>query len=71
MNSPMRDAYSMKPPVGSFAVGESEQAAGRPDYQPAELIQFVWACEGAAAKADRIEAAIRWGCRESRNNREK
>jgi len=67
----MRDAYSMKPPVGSFAVGESEQAAGRLDYQLAELIRFVWACEAAAAQADRMDAAIRWGCRESRNNREK
>ncbi len=71
MNGPMRDAYSMKPPVGSFAVGESEQAAGRLDYQLAELIRFVWACEAAAAQADRMDAAIRWGCRESRNNREK
>jgi hypothetical protein len=30
----------MKPAVGSFAVVESEQAAGRLDYQLAELIEF-------------------------------
>jgi len=71
MNSPMRDASSMKPAVGSFAVVESERAAGRLDYQLAELIEFVWACEAAAAQADRIDATIRWGCRESRNNKEK
>jgi len=61
----------MKPAVGSFAVVEFERAAGRLDYQLAELIEFVWACEAAAAQADRIDAAIRWGCRESRNNEEK
>jgi len=56
MNSPMRDASSMKT-VGSFGVVESEQAAGRLDYQLAGLIEFVWACE-AVAQADRIGAAI-------------
>ena len=60
MNGPMRDAYSMKPPVGSFAVGESEQAAGRLDYQLAELIQFVWACEAAAANHATTRRSNRW-----------
>jgi len=71
MNSPMKDASSMKPAVGAFAVVESEQAAGRLDYQLAELIEFVWACEAAAAQADQIDAAIRWRCRESRMTKEK
>ena len=70
MNSPMRDASSMKT-VGSFAVVESEQAAGRLDYQLADLIEFVRACESGAAQADGIDAAIRWGSRESRNDKEK
>jgi hypothetical protein len=70
MNSPMRDASSMKT-VGSFGVVESEQAAGRLDYQLAGLIEFVWACEAAAAQADRFVAAIRWGCRESRIDKER
>jgi hypothetical protein len=61
----------MKPAIGSFAVVESEQAAGRLDCQLAELIEFVWACEAGAAQADRIDAAIRWGCRELRNNKGK
>ena len=56
MNSPMKDASSMKPAVGAFAVVESEQAAGRLDYQLAELIEFVWACEAAAAQADPLIA---------------
>jgi hypothetical protein len=71
MNSPMKDASSMRPAVGSFAAVESEPAAGRLDDQLAELIEFVWACEAAAARAERIDAARRWGCRESRNNKEK
>jgi len=60
-----------EPVVGSFAVVESKRAAGRLDDQLAELIEFVWACEAAAAQAERIDAAIRRGCRESRNNKEK
>jgi hypothetical protein len=32
-NSPMKDASSMNSAVGAFAVVESEQAAGRLDYQ--------------------------------------
>jgi hypothetical protein len=71
MNSPTKDASSMKPAAGSFAAVASERAAGRLDDQLTELIEFVWACEAAAARAERIEAAIRWGCRESRNNKEK
>jgi hypothetical protein len=71
MNSPMTDASSMKPTVRSFGVVESEQAVGRLDYQLAELIEFVWACEAAATQAERIAVAIRWGCGESRNDKEK
>lgn len=60
-------ASVMKRTPGSVAVvdSESKHAAGRLDYQLAELIEFVWECEAAAAQADRIEAALRWGCRES------
>jgi hypothetical protein len=61
MTSRVKKAFSMKPIAGSFAVVESEHAAGRLDYQLAELIDFVWACEAAAAQADQIDAAIRWG----------
>ncbi len=50
----------MKPITGSFILVESEQAAGRMDYQLTELIEFVGACESAAAQADEIDAAIRW-----------
>jgi hypothetical protein len=67
----MKATSSTKPIVGSFAVVESEQAAAPLDYQLAELIEFVWACETVAAQADRIDAGIRWGCSESRNNKEK
>jgi hypothetical protein len=70
MNSPVKDASSLKPAFGSFAVVESEQAARRRDYQLAKLIEFVWACEAAAAQAGRIDAAIRWACREPRDNKE-
>ena len=31
------------------------------DAQLAELIGFVWACEGAARLDDRIDAAIKYG----------
>jgi hypothetical protein len=67
----MKDASSMKPAAGSFTLVESEQAAGRLDYQLAELIESVLACEAAVAQADQIDAAIRWGCRESRMTKEK
>jgi hypothetical protein len=52
----------MKPTTASLAVTniESDIAAGRLDLQLTELIEFVRACETAAAKADRIEAAVRW-----------
>lgn len=71
MNSPMKDASSMKPAAGSFTLVEFEQAAGRLDYQLAELIEFVWTSEAAAAQADQIDATIRWSCRESRMTKEK
>jgi hypothetical protein len=56
---------SMKPKQGSFVDLDSGHAEGRLDYQLAELIEYVWACEAAAAKADRIEASLRWVDRES------
>jgi hypothetical protein len=31
------------------------------DAQLAELIEFVWACEVAARREDRIDAAIKYG----------
>jgi hypothetical protein len=31
------------------------------DAQLAELIEFVWACEGAARREDRIDAAVKYG----------
>jgi hypothetical protein len=31
------------------------------DAQLTELIEFVWACEGAARTEDRIDAVIRYG----------
>ena len=71
MNQSNEGGVSMKPIAGPFILVESERAAGRLDYQLTELIEFVWACEAAAAQADRIDADIRWGCRESRNNKEK
>ncbi len=38
------------------------QPAGRPlDDQLAELIEVVWACEVAARREDRIDAAIKYG----------
>jgi hypothetical protein len=37
----MKDASSMNPAAGSFTLVESEQPAGRLDYQLAELIEFV------------------------------
>ena len=57
----------MKPMPRSVPVVDSasKYAEGRLDYQLAELIEFVWACEATAAHADRIEAALRWGSRES------
>jgi hypothetical protein len=41
----------------------SEFAAGRLDAQLAELIEVVWACEAAAKRDDRIDAAIKYGRR--------
>jgi hypothetical protein len=49
---------------------ESDIAAGRLDLQLTELIEFVWACEAAAAQADRIEAAVRWSCPEPHRTKE-
>jgi hypothetical protein len=69
MNSPMRDASSMKT-VGSFGVVESEQAAGRLDYQLAGLDRVRVGMRSGCGQADRIVAAIRWGCRESRIDKE-
>ena len=60
MNQSNEGGVSMKPITGSFILVESEQAAGRMDYQLTELIEFVGACESAAAQADEIDAAIRW-----------
>ena len=31
------------------------------DAQLLELIEFVWACEDAARRGDRVDAAIRFG----------
>ena len=39
----------------------SEPANCRLDAQLAELIEVVWACEVAARREDRIDAAIRYG----------
>lgn len=38
----------------AFLAPESEAAAGRLDYQFSYLIEFVWACEGAADREDHI-----------------
>ena len=71
MNQSNEGGVSMKPIAGPFILVESERAAGRLDYQLTELIEFVWACESAAAQADQIDEAIRWGCCESRMTKEK
>ncbi len=39
----------------------SEQTAPPLDSQLAELIEVVWACEAAARREDRIDAAIKYG----------
>jgi hypothetical protein len=31
------------------------------DAQLADLIEFIWACEAAARREDRIDAAIKYG----------
>jgi hypothetical protein len=49
----MKGTSSTNPTVGSFSGVESERAAAPLDYQLAELIEFVWACETIAAQADR------------------
>jgi len=42
--------------------GASEDAQTMsPDAQLLELIEFVWACEVAARREDRLDAAIRFG----------
>ena len=41
----------------------TEQACRPLDDQLAELIEVVWACEAAARREDRIDAAIKYGRR--------
>ncbi len=35
------------------------------DAQLVELIEFIWACEAAARRDDRIESAIKYGSKRS------
>ena len=57
MNQSNEGGVSMKPIAGSFTLVESEQAAGRLDYQLAELIEFVWACEAASRALSRTASS--------------
>lgn len=39
----------------------SDSLAGRLDAQLSELLEVVWACEVAARREDRIDAAVKYG----------
>jgi hypothetical protein len=42
-------------------VGNDPRSVAPLDAQLTELIEFVWACEAAARREERIDAAIRYG----------
>ena len=41
--------------------GNARSSVASLDAQLTELIEFVWACEAAARREDRIDAAIKYG----------
>lgn len=43
----------------AFLAADSEATAGRLDYQLSDLIEFVWACEGAAEREDRMFGVVK------------
>jgi len=44
--------------------GNARSSVASLDAQLTELIEFVWACEAAARREDRIDAAIKYGATE-------